>query len=50
MLGFRFMEMKIHKYNAGHMTKMATMHVYDKIPLKILFPGIRGTITRKLGM
>ena len=32
MLAFRFMEMKICKYFAGHMTKMAAMLVYGKIP------------------
>ena len=44
--------MKIYKYmyNDGHMTKMAVMLVYGIIPLKILFPGTRGKITRKLGM
>ena len=39
MLAFRFMEMKIYKYNASQMTKMAAMPVYGKFPLKILFPG-----------
>ena len=43
------MESSIYKYNAGHMTKMATMP-YGKIPLKILLPGTRGTIARKHGM
>ena len=42
--------MKICKYNAGHMNKMAAMPVYGKTPLKTLFPGTRGTITRKVGM
>ena len=32
------------------MTKMAAIPVYGKIPLKILFPGTRGIITRILGM
>ena len=34
MLAFRFMEMKIYKYNACHMKKMAAMPVYGKIPLQ----------------
>ena len=50
MLAFRFTEMKIYKYNAGLMTKMAAILVYGKIPLKVLFPRTRGMITRKLGM
>ena len=28
--------MKIHQYNAGHMTKIAAMPIYGKITLKIL--------------
>ena len=44
--------MKINKYNASHMTnlKIVTMPVYGKIPLKILLPGSRETITRKFLM
>ena len=42
------MEMKIYEYNAGHITKMAALLVYGKFPLKILLPGTRGTITRKI--
>ena len=34
--------MKIHKDNAGHVTKMAAMPIYDKINLKIFFPGTMG--------
>ena len=41
MLALRFMEMKIHKYNVGHMTKMVVMLVYGIIPLKILFPDYK---------
>ena len=32
------------------MTKMAAIPIYGKMPLKILFPGTRGTITKKHGM
>ena len=38
MLALRFMEMKIYKYNADHMTKMAALSVYVKIPLKNALP------------
>ena len=31
--------MKIHQYNAGHMTKMAAMSTYGKNTLKIFFPA-----------
>ena len=34
---FRFLAMKIYKYNAGHMTKMAAMPVFGKIPLNSSF-------------
>ena len=30
------MEIKIHKYDAGHMTKMATMPIYGEKPFKNL--------------
>ena len=32
------MDMKINKYKAGYMTRMAAMLVYGKIPLKVLYP------------
>ena len=32
------------------MTKMATMPIYGKNPLKIFFPGTSGTVAMKLGM
>ena len=43
--------MKICCYDAGHMTKMATMpiHVYGKNPSKI-FSGAGGPVSMKLGM
>ena len=49
MLAFTFMESKMYRYtcNAGHMTKFAAIPVYGKIPLKILFHGTKGTITRE---
>ena len=37
MKAFRYMEMKIFSYDAGHMTKMATMPIYGKNPSKIFF-------------
>ena len=37
-------EMKIHQHNAGHMTKMAAMPIYDKNTSKIFFSGITGLI------
>ena len=44
------MEMKFYWNNDGHMSKMATIPVYGKIPLKILYHGTRGMITRILGL
>ena len=38
------------KLNPGHMTKMAAMSVYSKIPSKIFFSGTSGPISTKLGM
>ena len=40
--------MKIHKHDAGHLTKMAAMHLYGKIPSKF-FSGSGGTILTKPG-
>ena len=34
--------------NSGHMTKMATMPIYDKNPSKIFFSGTGGPISTKL--
>ena len=42
--------MKIHQHNAGHMTKMAAMPIYDKNTLKILLPGTTWPILMKLCM
>ena len=36
--------------NPGHMTKMAAMPIYGKIPSKIFFSGTGGPISVKLGM
>ena len=44
------MEMIIYLYDAGHMTKMAAMHIYGKNPSKIFFSGTSGLISTKLGM
>ena len=49
MKAFRYMEMKIWWYDAGHMTKMATTPIYGKSPSKI-FSGTDRPISRKLGM
>ena len=35
MKAFRYKEMKIWRHDAGHMTKMAVISIYDKHPLKI---------------
>ena len=40
--------MKIHQYNAGHMTKMAAMPIYGKNTLKVFFLGTTGLILMKL--
>ena len=40
--------MKIHHFNAGHMTKMAAMPIYGENTLKIFFPGITGLSLMKL--
>ena len=42
--------MKILQHNAGHMSKMAAMHIYGKNTLKISFPGTAGLILVKLCM
>ena len=34
----------------GHMTKMATMPIHDKNPLKIFFSGIKRPMALGLGM
>ena len=36
--------------NPGHMTKMAAMPIYGKIPSKIFFSITGGLISKKLGM
>ena len=43
-----YKEMKIHQHNAGHMTKMAAMAIYDKNTLKIFFQGTTGLFLVKL--
>ena len=42
--------MKIHQHNAGHMTKLAAMHIYGKNTLNSLFPGATGLIMISLCM
>ena len=49
MQAFRDKEMKICERDAGHMTKMAAMPIYDKNPSKI-FTRTSGLIFIKLGM
>ena len=44
------MEIKIYKYAAGHMTRMATMLIYGESPSKIFFSGTSEPISTKLGM
>ena len=41
---------KFYSNDPGHMTKMATMPIYDKNFKKIFFSGIKGPMTLKLGM
>ena len=36
--------------NLGHMTKMAAMPIYGKIPSKIFYSKTGGPISKKLGM
>ena len=48
-VSFKNMEMKIYKYDAGHMTKMAAMSIYGKNPSKIFFSRTSGPISTKLG-
>ena len=50
MCPLRYNEMKIYYHDAGHMTKMAAMHIYGKNPFKIFSPGTSGPISMKLGM
>ena len=42
--------MKIDKYDAGHMTKMAAMPIYGKNPSKNFFSRTSGPISTKFGM
>ena len=48
MKAFRYKEMKIWWHDAGHMTKMAAMPIYDKNPSKFFFSGTGGPISTKL--
>ena len=41
---------KIYTNGTGHMTKMATMPIYGKNPLKILFSGTKRPMAMVLGM
>ena len=50
MKAYRFKEMKIYWYDAGHMTEMAAMPIYGKNPSKIFLSGTGGPISTKLGM
>ena len=42
--------MKIHKHDAGHMTKMAALSIYGIYNQTIFFPGTSGLISITLGM
>ena len=42
--------MKVYINGQGHMTKMATMAINSKKPLKIFFSRTRGPLVLKLGM
>ena len=42
--------MKIYRNELGHMTHMATMHIYDKNLKKIYFSRSNRPMTLKLGM
>ena len=44
------MKIKIYQYDAGHMTKMATMPIYGKNPSKHFYSGISAPIYTNLGM
>ena len=39
MEALTYKEMQIHEHDAGHMTKMAAMPIYNKNPSKIFFSG-----------
>ena len=41
---------KIYTNRTGHMTKMATMPIYDKTPLNIFFSGTKRPMALGLGM
>ena len=43
-------EMKVYSNRYGHITKMATMTIYDKNPSEIFFSGTSRPIALKLGM
>ena len=44
------MEMKICRYDAGHITKMAAMPIYGENPSKIFFTRIVGPISMNFGI
>ena len=43
-------KMKICQHDDGHMTKMAAMPIYEKLPSKIFFSETGVPISTKLGM
>ena len=47
---FQIREWKSDDTMAGHMTKMATMPIYGKYPLKIFISGTSMPISMKLSM
>ena len=42
--------MKVCLQHLGHMTKMTTLPIYGKNPLKFFFSGIKGPVALGLGM
>ena len=46
----RYKEIEIHKQDAGHMTNMAEMPIYNINTYKIFFLGTSGPISIKDGM
>ena len=43
-------ENNVYINNPGHMTKMATMPIYGKTPIKIFYSKTGGPISTKLGI
>ena len=50
MQAIGYMEMKIYRHDAGHMTKTAVTSIYGKNPTKIFFSRTSGLALTKPGM